>query len=209
MRLSTFLITLVVAVTVFVLVRGRPHPDTAPKHGPHPSTLEASPVCPWREPQRDLLALFPPATNYVLETRILSGATSELRQRLGRHMTTDENPLRIYRVRNDGQLLGSVLVTRVKAEHGGIEIVTGIEPRGAVRGVIIQSQREPETIAQILTGAAFRASFAGKDSLAPLRVGEDLPAVPAEARVSAQAVADGVRSQLIVLSVAEKPLATR
>jgi hypothetical protein len=40
-------------------------------------------------------------------------------------------------------------------------------------------------------------------------LGEDLPSVKAEARASAQAIADGVRSQLIVLSFAELPMEVR
>lgn len=171
--------------------------------------LESAPVCPWREPILDLGRLFPPATNYVTETRILSGLTAELRRRLGRQMTTDENPLRIHRVRHGDQTPGCVLVSRIKAEHGSIEIVTGISGNGAVRGVLIQSQREPEAVARIITSSNFLAAFAGKNAAAALRLGEDLPTVPTEARVTAQAVADGVRSQLIVLSFAELPVAVR
>jgi len=179
------------------------------QHPKHSSAVDPSPVCPWREPQRDLLVLFPPATNYFMEKRIISGVTVEIKKRLGRHMSPDENPLRIYRARHDGQTLGSALVTRVKAEHGGIEIVTGIERDGAVHGVLIQSQREPADIAHVITNANFLASFVGKTAASPLRLGEDLPAVPASARFSAQAIADGVRSELIVFSFAEMPLEAR
>ena len=93
--------------------------------------------------------------------------------------------------------------------NGGIEIVTGVETNGAVRGVLIQSQREPEAVARVITNTTFLASFHGKTAAAPLRLGEDLPDVPAEARASAQAIADGVRSQLIVLSFAEQSLEAR
>ena len=107
------------------------------------------------------------------------------------------------------QPAGSVLVTRVKAEHGGIELVSGIGPEKAVRAVLIQSQREPDPVAQIITSSNFLAGFAGKIASSRLRPGEDLPAVPAVARVSAQAVADGVRDQLIVFSFAELPQEAR
>jgi hypothetical protein len=156
-----------------------------------------------------LAELFPPATNYVTETCILSEVTSQLRQRLGRHLSSDENPLHIYRVQAGGAQRHSVLVTRVKAEHGGMELVIGIEAGGAVRGLLIQSHREPEAIAEVFLGSAFRGAFVGKTVAAPLRVGEDLPEVPLAARPSAQALADGVRSQLLVLSFAENLLAAR
>ena len=170
---------------------------------------ERTPVCPWREPRRDLPALFPPATNYTAETRILSNQMVPIQKRLGHAMTVDENPLRVFRVRDQEHWIGSVLLCRVKGEHGGIEIVTGVETNGTVRGVLIQSQREPGAVAQVITNTSFLASFTGKSSTAPLRLGEDLPDVPVEVRASAQAIADGVRSQLIVLSFAEQSLEAR
>ena len=168
------------------------------------ASIERTPVCPWRQPQRDLLELFPAATNYFAETRILSGAMVPIQKRLGRAMTVDENPLRIFRVHRQEQWVGSVLLCRVKGEHGGIEMVIGVETNGAVRGVLIQSQREPEPVAQAITNAAFLRSFIGKGASSSLRVGVDLPEVMTEGRRSAQAVADGVRSQLIVLSFADQ-----
>src|SRR5262245_26821913 len=198
MRLGFRRLVLVRALglAAFAAIPWRKASHREPPPRPHTWVPEVSPVCPWREPQRDLLALFPTATNYVTETCILSSVTSQVRQRLGRQMNSDENPLRIHRVRSEGQCVGSILVTRVKAEHGGVEIVTGIEPGGAVRGVLIQSQREPEPIADVITGVTFRAAFVGKGATAPLRLGDDLPEVPAVARQSAQSIADGVRSQL-------------
>ena len=153
--------------------------------------------------------LFPPATNYLLESRIVSSMIVPIQKQLGRLMHPDENPLRVHRVQHDGQTLGAILVTRVKAEHGGIEIVTGVETNGTVRGVIIQSQREPTAVAGAITNASWLAGFSGKTAKSPLRLGADLPDVPAEARVSAQAIADGVRDQLIVLSFAEMPVEAR
>lgn len=167
------------------------------------SAPDVSPVCPWRDPQHDLPLLFPPATNYVLETRILSDLTTPIRTRLGRQMRPDENPLRIFRVSDSGAT-GSVLVTRVKGGHGAIEIVIGVTPGGTVQRVLIQSQREPEDVAGIITNAAFLNSLAGKNSTSSFTRAEALPALPEAARVSAQAIAAGVRDQLIVLSFAEQ-----
>jgi hypothetical protein len=144
-----------------------------------------------------------------MEARILSGMMVPIQKRLGRTMTVDENPLRIFRVNHEGRSSGSVLLSRMKGEHGGIELVIGVDQQGAVRGVLIQSQREPGPVAQVITNANFLASFSGRNSSSPLRLGEDLPNVAAEARASAQAIADGVRSQLIVLSFAEKSLEAR
>ena len=59
---------------------------------------QAAPLCPWREPDADLKLLFPIATRYELETRILSGLRVELAERLGRVPTGDENALHVYRI---------------------------------------------------------------------------------------------------------------
>ncbi len=164
-------------------------------------TTESSPICPWREPQRDLQALFPQATHYTIETRILSALMTPIHQRLKRSMTVDENPLRIYRAADGTQVKGSILVKRVKGEHGGIELVVGIDAGGELRGVLIQSQREPEAVAEAIT--KWLPGFAGKTAASPLQPGEDLPTVPPEARATANSMAEGVRSALIVLSFAD------
>ena len=205
MRVGTIFLALVLAVAVVAIVHWREPgivAETSPKK--FSSALDVSPVCPWRDPRHDLHALFPAATNHLLETRILSGSTVEIVKRLGRQMNPDENPLRIHRAMGEEGTLGSVLVTRVKGEHGGIEIVIGVNSDGAVKGVLIQSQREPEEVAKENTSPTFLNAFAGKSSLSRLSVGDDLPKVSDVARNSAQAIADGVRSQLIVFSFAER-----
>lgn len=193
------------ALAVALLTNGCDRAGSGPATAKPSSVLEPSPVCPWRDPLPDLAKLFPHATNYVVESHLLSEHTAALRRRLGRQMTPDENPLRIHRVPLENETAGCVLVTRVKGEHGGIEIVTGIDANGLLRGVLIQSQREPAAVAGVITGSSFLGAFVGKNAAATLRLGEDLPAVPPEARLSAQAIADGVRNQLIVLSFAGSP----
>jgi len=166
--------------------------------------IELAPICPWREPQRDLAVFFPSATDYKRETRILSGKRPQMQQRLRRVPTAEENAILIHRITAGAEGLGSVLVRRVKGEHGAIEVVTAIDPRGAVHAVSIQSQREPDVIAQEITATNWLRAFFGKDARASFRVGEDVPEVAPIARASAQAIADGVRSQLVLLSVAEE-----
>jgi hypothetical protein len=204
MRASTVLFALVLAVVAWFGVRWLRASKPTPHLHRHETVVDPSPVCPWREPVRDLAILFPAATRHELESRIVSSRTAELVRRLGRHLNPDENPLRIHRVHGAEGLLGSILVTRVKGAHGGIEIVIAVNADGAMRGVLVQSQREPEAVAAIITGTNFLAAFNGRTVASPFRLGMDLPAVPEAARASAQAIADGVRSQLVVLSVAEQ-----
>jgi len=208
-RRTLLLAVLVIAGAAALVVRSRVAiPELKPR-AQSISEIELAPICPWREPRRDLTLFFPGATNYTRETRILSGKRVELQQQLGRFPTAEENALLIHRITNNAQALGAVLVRRVKGEHGGIEVVTAIEPNGAIRGVAIQSHREPEPIAREIRATNWLAAFVGKNSHAAFRLGEDLlevtsAAKPSAAKPSAQAIADGVRSELILFAVAEE-----
>jgi hypothetical protein len=204
MRRGTLALALVLALVTVILMRKWLFSDRDPLHNPKDiARVEPSPICPWRNPKHDLTALFPSANNHALDPRVVSGVTAPIQKQLGRLMAPDENPLRIHRAQHDGRTIGSILVTRVKAEHGGVEIVIGVETNGAVRGVLIQSQRETPEIASAITNAAWLGNLTGKTARSPLRIGTDLPEVPEVARTSAQAIANGVRDKLIVLTFAE------
>ena len=197
MRTAVFVALFIVAGGLWIL-RLKPIPRLPEATGTSPIG-ESSPVCPWREPGRDLAALFPGASHYQLETRILSGQMVDIQKRIHRPMSVDENPLRIYRVYKATEALGSILVKRVKGEHGSVELVMGLDTEGSVRGVVMQSQREPAAIA--LTN--WLGHFVGKTAEAALEPGTDLPMIRAEGQATAEAVAEGVRSALVVLSFAE------
>ena len=176
-----------------------------PTHTPaaHPFVESAS-LCPWREPERDLCQFFPGATGTREELRILSHLRVALLHDLGRLLTSEEMLLRPYRVVNGSRPLGSVLVRRVKGEFGAIELVLAVQPNGHVRGVRLQRQREPESVAAVLTSSRWLGSFQEKTADSPLRVGKDLPAVSPEAKLSAGAMAEEVRASLILLRAAEQ-----
>jgi hypothetical protein len=197
MRLAALFVTLFIVAALWIsratLIR-----PVAEGEGKRFPRGENSPICPWRDPQRDLRRLFPDATKYVAEF------IGTIHKRLNRPMTVDENPLRIYRTIDGTRTTGAILVKRVKGEHGGIELVTGVDSQGHVCGVVIQSQREPDSVAQVI--AKWLPHFVGKTAESPLRPGDDLPEVAPEARATANAVAEGVRSGLIVFSFAENPV---
>jgi hypothetical protein len=176
--------------------RGAPVPTRTVTHH---STIEAAPVCPWREPKRDLRTFFPGATGVHEERRILSHLRLTLIRELGRPLSPGEMLLRPFHVVQGSRAVGTVLLRRVKGEFGAIELVLAVAADGQVRGVRIQREREPERIAAALTDPHWLASFRGKTADSSLRPGEDLLPVPEEARVSATAVAEGVRSLLILL----------
>jgi hypothetical protein len=167
------------------------------------AAVESAPLCPWREPQQDLQQFFPGATGIHEETRILSHLRVALLHDLGRPLTAEEMLLRPFRIMKGSEPVGTVLVRRVKGEFGAIELVLAVTPEGRVRGLRLQRQREPEAVAAVLTSPEWRGAFQEKSADSPLRVGKDLPAVSREATVSAQAIAGGVRSLLILLRAAE------
>jgi hypothetical protein len=166
--------------------------------------VETAPMCPWREPRADLRALFPEATSHRQETRILSANRAELQRRLGRVPTAEENAVYLQRIRSGEKPVGTIVTRRVKGEFGAIELVTGIGEDGRVRGVRIQRQREPEASARVLTSARWLNAFAGKKEASGFQPGAGLPPVPREAEVSARAVADGVRSSVVLVAVANE-----
>jgi len=166
---------------------------------------ESAPICPWREPEADLKRLFPHATRYEARTCILSGLRLELAERLGRPPTGDENALRLYQAYRDDTPLGFVMTRRVKGDHGAIELVLAVDAQQSVSSLHLQRWREPEAVAQALQDPAWLAAFSGKNAGSPCRIGEDLPAVRPAARASAQAIAEGVHSLLVLLALAQGP----
>ncbi len=164
--------------------------------------VETAPMCPWREPEADLRRFFPGATGYRTQVRILSALRVELSRRLGRPPSAEENAVYLYEVDRGGDAEGTVLVRRVKGEYGAIEVVLAVNKSGSVRAVRIQRLREPPAITRALTAPEWLAAFRGQDAASDWRLGAAVPEVPAPARPSAQAVLNGVRSQLILLEVA-------
>ncbi|MBV9470279.1 MAG: hypothetical protein JOZ57_13665, partial [Abitibacteriaceae bacterium] len=125
----------------------------------------------------------------------------DIKERLGRWLTPDENPLYLHRVYRNQQPLGTILVRRVKGEYGAIEVVLAVDEQGKVRGLKLQRLREPEPIAQTLRSPHWLAAFEGQTADSHWRLGEAVPEVRAAAQPSAQAIVEGVRSSLILLDV--------
>ena len=169
---------------------------------PRSQILEPAPLCPWRQPEADLHRFFPGATRWQSEIRVLSGQLLELRRRLGRDPQPEELALQVHRVFRNSEELGAVLVRCVHGEYGAIEIVLAIDPQGTVVGLELQRQREPAAIAAALTSPDWLGAFRGLRAADFAAAAPSLPAVPAQARSSADAIADGVRSLLILYQTA-------
>lgn len=161
-------------------------------------------MCPWREPADDLRAWFPEATDHRAETRILSGQRLALAERLGRMPDAEEHALQIHRVYQGSTALGVVLTRRVKGEYGAIEIVLAATPEGRVRGLRLQRIREPEVVREELQRAEWLGAFVGTELAGDWTLASGVPPVNPGAQVSAAAVADGVRSLLVLYATARE-----
>jgi hypothetical protein len=164
---------------------------------------EPMPLCPWREPDADMHALFPSGTHYEAETRILSGLRVELEERLGRRPSAEENALHLFRIYRDQTPLGTVVTRRIKGDYGAIELVLAIGQDLRVRGWRLQRSREPEPVLEALLDPAWRRSFEGKGADSPWQLGLDIPQVVPVAAGSAAAVVEGARSLLILVAAAD------
>jgi hypothetical protein len=126
-----------------------------------------------------------------------------LTERLGRQPTPEEHSLYRHQALAHQRVLGSVLVRRVKGEFGAIEVVVALTPDNRVCGARIQRQREPAGVAAAITDRRWLGAFVGIAEHDDWRVGGSrVPAVPAAARRSAEAVAEGVRSLVVANAVA-------
>jgi len=178
--------------------------SSEPPFDPKIQLPQAAPLCPWREPASDLKQFFPNATRYEPETRILSGQRLELAGRLGRVPTGDENALHIYRCYENLTPLGAVSTRRVKGTYGAIELVLAVGADGQVRGLRVQRLREPEPIADALLNPGWLRTFVGLRSDSSWKIGGDIADVVPEARASAEAIADGARSLMILLATSDE-----
>ena len=170
---------------------------------PKTNPPEAAPLCPWRQPEADMNRLFPGATRYEHRTRILSGQRVELAERLGRQPAGEENALHLYRVYRESTFLGTILLRRVKGEHGAIELVVAADPEHQISGILLQRLREPEPAADALQNPEWLRRFTGRSAESMAQFGKEIGAIPNEARSSAGAIVEGVRSGLILLAAAD------
>ncbi len=159
-----------------------------------------APMCPWRNPEADLPKLFPEASRYDLDTRILSGMRPELARRLGRFPTADENALQVYRIYSPDRMQGEVVTRRVKGSYGAIELVIAADEHGRFKNVLIQRVREPQALSDALLGANWTQWLGGKTAESSWDCERLLANLDPKARPSAEAVIAGVRSSIILLA---------
>jgi hypothetical protein len=163
---------------------------------PHVTQVDVPPVCPWRSPEADMRRFYPGTHGYRSERLSLSSHVLALTRRLGRRPASGELSLDRYAIEPGAQ--GRVLIRRVSGEYGAIELLLALDGAGRVRGMRLQRLREPEPVARYLESSAWQSRFAGLGAADLPPANADLKGVPAAARVSASAIAEGVRTLLIL-----------
>jgi hypothetical protein len=136
----------------------------------------------------------------------LSGLRVELTSLLQRVPTAEENALTSHRVLAGPRAIGQVLTSRVKGEHGAIELVLALDDKGEVKGVRLQRLREPESVAHAIQNEAWLAGFRGRTHQSGWDK-NDVSQLPEQARASAEAIREGVRSLLVLQAASEGLLA--
>jgi len=158
--------------------------------------IDPPPVIPWRDPDADLRRFFPGATGSRHERLALSAQLLAISRHLGRPPAAADAILDRYLIEPGSR--GRVLLRRVRGEHGAIEVVVAVDARGRVLGLHLQRQREPESIARFLASPEWTRRFTGRSEADCPAPRDALRAVPAPASASALAVADGVRTLLVL-----------
>ena len=135
---------------------------------------------------------------------------NSIQKRIRNHSQTDKPEERL-KERSKERPAGIVITRCIAGESGLIELVLAVEVNAQgkaiqVRGARLQRLREPENVAHTLQSPAFLGAFRGKTAHSEWKMGRDLPTMPDTAVPSAQAIVEGARAALILLSVGEQQL---
>jgi hypothetical protein len=165
------------------------------------TTKETAGLCPWRNPDADRLRFFPDSTGAEDETLVLSRYRAEVTRILGHPPDGADNVLPLHWIVRDRRRLGAIITRAVRGESGVIEQVMAVDMQGSLIGIRLQRLREPDTVAHSLQSSAWLGAFRGRTAHSMWQLGRDIPEVPADARISAEAIADGARTTLTLLEV--------
>lgn len=161
-------------------------------------------ICPWRDADTEMKVYFPQATAHREQLVPLSIQKQEIEKRLGRRLTGEETGLPLHIVLHDTVPLGCVVAKRVRGTSGVIEIVLALETNGVLKNWKVQRLREPEKAATFLRSRGFSQIFWGRSGVEESLLFTLPRDMPSEAQASAKAIADTIRTVLILYAVALK-----
>ena len=187
-----------------VMLYFRPSSETLPVKG-LVAIPQSSPPCPWRDATTDMTNWFPGATRYYITDQILSGKRLELQEQLGRPLTADENGLHTYIVASNATSVGTVLIRRVKAKNGALEVALGLDPYDTISHFKIQRIREPQDIVENLESLKLEDQLRGKSVTSDfhsIRTASELP----DSTICASNIVEAVRALLVLHNAGQKNL---
>ena len=154
-------------------------------------------LCVWKNPERDMVTLFPAAAKYVPQlVKYTPAQLPAIEKRLGAHLDPDETEVIVYHIYAKGFVpLGTVLCNQTRGKFGAIHTVTGFDAGEKFVGVLVQKHGEPVEFTAI-----FLQQFKGKTLSDPLAVGKDITPIDGYTR-SCAAVAFSVKKSAAIFTV--------
>jgi len=143
--------------------------------------------------------MFPQADRF--EPRTLAFDAGQLQRLAAAGVSPRSARWQVRVAQRDGATLGYVVVDDVIGKFELISYAVGIGSDGAIRQVEVLSYRESH--GHEIRLPAWRRQFVGKDSSAPLRVGEDIANISG-ATLSCSHVTDGIRRIVAVIDLARQ-----
>lgn len=143
--------------------------------------------------------MFPQAEHF--ESRTVAFDAEQLRRLEAAGVSPRSARWQVRVAQRDGATLGYVVVDDVIGKFELISYAVGIGSDGAIRQVEVLSYRESH--GHEIRLPAWRKQFVGKDSSAPLRIGEDIANISG-ATLSCSHVTDGVRRIVAVIDLARQ-----
>ena len=157
-------------------------------------------LCVWVNPDRDIRNFFPGASNYITEVKkYTKEQEAAIVKRIEAPLDPDENEFKFYRVKKQGQVVGTVLTHQARGKYGAVQTVVAVGNDGRIVGVYVQRQREPTNLNQ----ESFLRQFKGKTANDPLTVGKDIVPISGYDQ-SCQAVAFSVKKIIVACDVLSK-----
>jgi len=143
----------------------------------------------------------PGRDDWSFEARTLAFDAAQLQRLQAAGVAPRSARWQVRVAQRDGATLGYVVVDDVIGKFELISYAVGIGSDGAIRQVEVLSYRESH--GHEIRLPAWRRQFVGKDSSAPLRVGEDIANISG-ATLSCSHVTDGIRRIVAVIDLARQ-----
>jgi Na+-translocating ferredoxin:NAD+ oxidoreductase RnfG subunit len=157
-------------------------------------------LCVWVNPDRDIRNFFPGANSYITEVKNYTREQeAAIEKRIDARLDPDENEFKFYRVKKQGQVVGTVLTHQARGKYGAVQTVVAIGNDGRIVGVYVQRHREPTNLNQ----ESFLKQFKGKMANDPVTVGRDIEPISGYEQ-SCQAVAFSVKKIIVACDVLGK-----